>query len=68
MPEPSRRLTATLRESALTDPLTGLRNRRFLQECADNLCKGARRRGKALALLMCDLDFFKQVNDIYESV
>jgi len=61
----SRRLTATLRESALTDPLTGLRNRRFLQECADNLCKGARRRGRSLALLMCDLDFFKQVNDIY---
>ena len=61
----SRRLTISLRDSALTDALTGLRNRRFLQECADNLCKSATRRRKAIALLMCDLDFFKQVNDIY---
>ncbi|CAK0756545.1 Diguanylate cyclase [Azospirillaceae bacterium] len=61
----SKRLTATLRESSLTDPLTGLRNRRFLQECADNLCAGAKRRSKAVALLMCDLDFFKQINDSY---
>ena len=61
----SRRLTMSLRDSALTDPLTGLRNRRFLQECADNLCKSALRRRKGIALLMCDLDFFKQVNDIY---
>ncbi len=61
----SRRLTNSLRDSALTDALTGLHNRRFLQECADNLCKGAKRRGKAIALMMCDLDFFKQVNDLY---
>ena len=61
----SRRLTMSLRDSALTDPLTNLKNRRFLQECSDNLCKNSLRRGKAIALLMCDLDYFKQVNDIY---
>lgn len=61
----SKRLTATLRESALVDPMTGLHNRRFLQECANNLCSGSRRRGKSLGILMCDLDYFKQVNDTH---
>ncbi|ABK43659.1 diguanylate cyclase [Magnetococcus marinus MC-1] len=61
----SKRLTATLRASTLVDPMTGLHNRRFLQECANNLCSGSQRRGKKIGLLMCDLDFFKQVNDTY---
>lgn len=61
----SKRLTATLRESALSDPLTGLHNRRFLQESASNMCSGAIRRGKTIGLLMCDLDYFKQVNDTH---
>ncbi|MBF0155498.1 MAG: diguanylate cyclase [Magnetococcales bacterium] len=61
----AKRLMQTLRESALRDPLTGLHNRRFLQECADNVCFGARRRGKNVGLLMCDLDYFKQVNDTF---
>ncbi len=59
----SKRLTATLRESALTDALTGLHNRRFLQESATNICSAALRRKKTIGLLMCDLDYFKQVND-----
>ncbi|MBB1487356.1 diguanylate cyclase [Oceanospirillum sp. D5] len=61
----SKRLTATLRESALCDPLTGLHNRRFLQESATNICSGALRRNKTIGLLMCDLDYFKQVNDTH---
>ncbi|MBF0187332.1 MAG: diguanylate cyclase [Magnetococcales bacterium] len=61
----TKRLTATLRESALKDPLTGLHNRRYLQESARNLCAGIKRRGKGMGLLMGDLDYFKQVNDTH---
>jgi diguanylate cyclase (GGDEF)-like protein len=61
----TKRLMNTLRESALTDSLTGLNNRRFLQECAEQMCEGALRRGKLIGLLMCDLDYFKQVNDTH---
>ena len=61
----TKRLMATLRDSALKDALTGLHNRRFLQECAESLVAGAMRRGKNIGLIMGDLDFFKQVNDIY---
>ncbi|MBF0426995.1 MAG: diguanylate cyclase [Magnetococcales bacterium] len=59
----SKRLMETLRESALRDPLTGLHNRRFLQECIDNICFGVQRRNKSLGILMCDMDHFKKVND-----
>ena len=55
----------TLRESALTDQLTGLHNRRFLQESVEGICAGVKRRGKIMGLLMCDLDYFKQVNDTH---
>ena len=61
----TKRLMATLKESALKDALTGLHNRRFLQECAESLVAGTIRRGKNIGLIMGDLDFFKQVNDIY---
>lgn len=55
----------TLRESALKDALTGLYNRRFLQEHSQQIIAGAKRRQKDIGLLMCDLDYFKQVNDKY---
>ncbi len=61
----AKRLMGTLRDSALNDSLTGLRNRRFLQEYAENLVAGALRRGKCTALIMCDIDYFKQVNDTH---
>ncbi len=61
----AKRLMQTLRDSSLTDPLTGLHNRRFLQDSVENLCAGVKRRGKLIGLLMCDLDYFKQVNDIH---
>src|SRR6185369_5530152 len=37
----------------------------FLQEYTENIVAGAMRRGKKIGLIMCDLDFFKQVNDSY---
>lgn len=59
----AKRLMNTLRESALKDPLTGLYNRRFLQDHANHIISGTLRRQKCLGMVMCDLDYFKQVND-----
>lgn len=61
----AKRLMGSLRDTALTDPLTGLHNRRFLQEYTEKLVAGVRRRGKNVGLIMCDLDYFKQVNDVH---
>lgn len=61
----AKRLMSTLQESALKDSLTGLYNRRFLQEYTETLVAGVIRRQKNVGLMMCDLDFFKQVNDLY---
>ncbi|MGH2341314.1 PleD family two-component system response regulator [Segnochrobactraceae bacterium EtOH-i3] len=52
-------------ELAVTDPLTGLFNRRYLDRHLPALVSDARRRRTPLAALMIDIDFFKQVNDIY---
>lgn len=61
----AKRLMNTLRESSLTDPMTGLHNRRYLQESVESICAGVKRRGKIMGLLMCDIDYFKQVNDTH---
>ncbi len=61
----AKRLMQTLQDSALIDPLTGLYNRRFLQEHTKQIITGVLRRGKQIGLLVCDLDYFKQVNDTH---
>lgn len=61
----SKRLMETLKQSSLRDPLTGLHNRRFLEEYSEALVSGVLRRKTTIGLLMCDIDFFKQVNDTY---
>jgi diguanylate cyclase (GGDEF)-like protein len=48
---------------ARTDPLTGLLNRRGIEEGFAKASARSRRRGEALTVLMIDLDGFKQVND-----
>lgn len=53
----------TLRGQALRDPLTGLHNRRVLDEVAEGLALQAARRGAALAVAMLDVDHFKRLND-----
>ncbi len=53
------------KDFSIKDALTDLYNRRFLEETADNVVSGILRRATRLALLMCDLDFFKEVNDRY---
>jgi diguanylate cyclase (GGDEF)-like protein len=59
----SKKLLNNLRETTLTDPMTGLNNRRFFEEYIEVLIAEAQRAGKNLGILMCDLDWFKKVND-----
>jgi diguanylate cyclase (GGDEF)-like protein len=54
-----------LGELAVTDPLTGLHNRRHLYRQLEREFARARRYGHPLACLMLDIDHFKQVNDTY---
>jgi two-component system cell cycle response regulator len=50
-------------EGALQDPLTGLFNRRHLEERLASELAAAQRHGRELSLLLADVDFFKAVND-----
>lgn len=50
-------------ESAMTDGLTGMGNRRALDETLDNHVGQAHRYEQPLSLLLVDLDHFKQIND-----
>lgn len=61
----TKRLMETLREANLRDPMTGLNNRRFLEEYVETLISNAQRKKSHLAIMMLDLDFFKMVNDTY---
>jgi diguanylate cyclase (GGDEF)-like protein len=56
-------LQETLREQAVRDSLTGLFNRRFLQESLTRELARAFRSGTSMALVVIDLDNFKTVND-----
>ncbi len=53
------------RELSLSDPLTGLLNRRFFGEAASSMLSLARRESIPVSLAMIDLDRFKTVNDSY---
>jgi diguanylate cyclase (GGDEF)-like protein len=61
----AKRLMEHLRENALRDPMTGLYNRRFLEDYVGALVNSSQRRKSPFAVLMLDLDFFKQVNDTH---
>jgi len=61
----TKRYALALKEQSLKDPLTGLCNRRFLEGILDNLTAQVLRRNTALGILMCDLDYFKSINDKY---
>jgi diguanylate cyclase (GGDEF)-like protein len=53
----------TYRFAALTDPLTGLLNRRAFLDSALSLCARRGERGQPVTMLMLDLDHFKVIND-----
>ncbi|NNF80034.1 MAG: PleD family two-component system response regulator [Rhizobiales bacterium] len=50
-------------ELAVTDPLTGLHNRRYLETHLSGLVEKVGNRGKALTILALDIDHFKAIND-----
>lgn len=54
-----------LKELALTDPLTGLPNRRAIEDWATRQLSGAARYGFSFWVALADLDHFKTVNDTY---
>lgn len=56
-------LSQRLGRSARTDSLTGLPNRRAMEEQMRRAAAGASRRGEPMSVLMIDLDLFKQTND-----
>ena len=53
------------RDMSIADVLTGIYNRRFLEENLERLIKSLSRSGGKLSLLMLDVDFFKKYNDTY---
>jgi two-component system cell cycle response regulator len=50
-------------ELAITDPLTGLYNRRYMESHLATLVEQAAARGKPLSVLILDIDYFKSIND-----
>lgn len=50
---------------SITDPLTGLANRRWLESFTQEECDKAIRKDKKISVLMLDIDHFKKYNDFY---
>lgn len=56
---------AELEKLAATDPLTGVLNRRTLEQLATSQLASARRHRRPLCVLLLDADRFKQINDLH---
>ena len=54
-----------IRAESLTDPLTGLGNRKYFDRSIDSAIESALATGEPLSLLMFDIDYFKSFNDSY---
>ncbi|MEA3196519.1 MAG: hypothetical protein QOF32_571 [Gammaproteobacteria bacterium] len=59
------RLREKLRHQSVRDPLTGLFNRRYLDESLEREVPNALRRNRSLGIVMLDVDRFKQFNDLF---
>jgi diguanylate cyclase (GGDEF)-like protein len=59
------KLRETLQNQAIRDPLTGLYNRRYLEETMDRELHRSQRLKAHLGVVMMDLDHFKDFNDTY---
>ncbi|MDH4164484.1 MAG: diguanylate cyclase [Nitrospirota bacterium] len=59
------RLRERLNEQAIHDPLTGLHNRRFLEDTLGHQAAQAVRAGDPVGVMMLDLDHFKRFNDTH---
>lgn len=58
-------LLAELARQTREDPLTGLANRRHLDEALERAYRRAQRGGRPLAVAICDIDNFKRINDTW---
>ena len=59
------KLRETLRSQSIRDPLTGLFNRRYMEESLEREMRRAARGRHPVAIIMLDLDHFKGFNDTY---
>lgn len=59
------RLRDSLRDQSTRDPLTGLFNRRYLDESFELECSRAQRSKQPLSVIMADIDHFKRFNDAF---
>jgi diguanylate cyclase (GGDEF)-like protein len=59
------RLRETLSEQSIRDPLTGLFNRRYMEEALHRDLQRAKRSGNSLTVAMVDVDHFKRFNDTF---
>ena len=59
------RLSETLRTQSIKDPLTGLFNRRHMEECLQREIWRASRNGRQIGVIVADIDHFKNFNDKY---
>ena len=58
-------LREKLRNQALRDPLTGLYNRRYMEDCLQRFVRLADRENREVSVVMVDLDHFKRLNDTH---
>jgi diguanylate cyclase (GGDEF)-like protein len=58
-------LRADLRQLSIHDPLTGLHNRRYMEESLETEIHRAERKGHTIGVIMIDIDHFKAFNDGY---
>jgi len=56
---------AELENLTNTDPLTGIKNRRYFESQLQQYTKMSQRTGKKLVVIMIDIDHFKKINDTY---
>jgi diguanylate cyclase (GGDEF)-like protein len=61
----SKKLMQILQESARIDQLTGMYNRKYLEEFIEKAIPQAKRAGISFGVLMIDIDYFKMINDTY---
>ncbi len=61
----AKRFAQSLREISLRDTLTGLYNRRILDDLVPQIAAGVVRRDSIMGVLMIDIDHFKIINDTY---
>jgi diguanylate cyclase (GGDEF)-like protein len=59
------RLREVLRSQSIRDPLTGLFNRRYMEESLEREVRRAARNNESVTLIMLDIDHFKQFNDTF---